>query len=96
MSVTMERAVSRLRVVEPGYSRKGGIEAVVDGGSDDDVLRSGGEHALLEIFGHQEIVVELEMAAMLLGFCAESDNDDGVGRENTFCFVPRERFQKDG
>src|SRR5580658_8067823 len=82
---------SRARVFE---ERR--IVAVVDCGSDDDVRRSGVENAFLEIFGHQEIVVELKMAAMLLGFGSESDNDESVGCEDLLSFVPRESFEKNG
>ena len=75
---------------------EGGVVTVVDGGSDNGVLRGGIEYTFLEIFSHEEIVVELEMAAMLFGFGAESDNDDRVGRENVLGFIPRERFEKFG
>src|SRR5580692_4349459 len=34
------------------------------------------------------------MAAMLLGFGAQSDDDNGVWSENVFGFVPRESFER--
>ncbi len=36
------------------------------------------------------------MTAMLFGFGAESDDDDGIRSENVFGFVPRESFEKNG
>jgi hypothetical protein len=79
-----------------GIFKEGGIEAVVDGGSDHNVFWSGGKDALLEVFGHEEVVVELEMAAVLFGLGAESDDDDGAGSEDVFGFVPGEIFEKNG
>jgi len=49
---------------------------------------------LLEVFGHDEIVVELEMATVLFGFGAERDDDDCVRCENAFGFVPGKSFEK--
>src|SRR5580704_16044815 len=75
---------------------EGGIETVVDGGSDDGVLRGGIEHTFLEIFGHEEIIVELEMAAVFFGFGTESDHDDSVSSENVLGFVPGESLEENG
>lgn len=80
---------SRFRIL-----KEGGLEVVVDGGSHNYVRHLGRENALLEIFCHQEIVVELEMAAVLFGFRTLRDDDDGRRSEGALGFVPGKIFEK--
>jgi len=71
-----------------------GIKTVIDGRSNNDILRSRLQYVLFQIFRHQEVIVELNVASVFFRFGAKCDHDDGVRSQHAFGFVPRSRFEE--